>query len=78
MGWDASNISVVENIFKPFLECCLDENCIAPAYAMAESHRFADTALSLAANRLGDTLYICAYMHLYLFIRVLEICYGTF
>ena len=50
-GFDTANASIINGVFRPFLECCLEETCISPPGADAATHRYASSVLALASYR---------------------------
>ncbi|CAO3592939.1 unnamed protein product [Absidia cylindrospora] len=54
-GLDARNQTIVDTIIKPWYQCGLDQNCIAPIGSSRKNHRQDQAALTYLANKSGHT-----------------------
>jgi len=55
IGFNANNQSTIDGILKPWVECCLDQMCIAPPGSSRGSHQFEQSALTLVTYMYGLT-----------------------
>ncbi|KAG2195844.1 hypothetical protein INT47_012385 [Mucor saturninus] len=53
LGFDASNHTIMTEIIKPWLDCGMDKNCIAPPGSSRINHRQDQAALTFLAYRSG-------------------------
>ncbi|GAA5798451.1 hypothetical protein EDC94DRAFT_593768 [Helicostylum pulchrum] len=53
IGFDTSNKTIMDTVIKPWLDCGLDKNCIAPPGSSRINHRQDQAALTFLAYRSG-------------------------